>query len=128
MTNYTIWADHGAGDSKIYEVGKYLEKCSGGSVKVLGVGPGIGQNYGLTKGKGTVGVFMTNGVGFDTPEDFEDMIRKGGYKYEACIFVWPQFIGNKWMSNESIKNHRYYSTCFTVIQPHRNACRRRTSF
>lgn len=105
MTNYTIWADRGSGDAKIYEVGKYLEQCCGGSVKILGIGPGIGQQYGLSKGQGTTGVFMTNGVGFDTPEDFEQGIQKGYYKYDSCIFVWPQFIGNKWMSNENIKSH-----------------------
>lgn len=105
MTNYTIWADKGAGDSKIYDVGKALEQCSGGSVNILGIGPGIGQSYGLSKGSGTVGVFMTNGVGFDTPEDFEQGISRGYYKYDSCIFVWPQFIGNKYMSNDNIKNH-----------------------
>ena len=105
MTNYTLWADEGAGDSKIYEVGKYLQKCSGGNVNVLGIGRNKGQHYGLTKGSGTTAVFMTNGVGFDTPEDLETGIRRGYYKYEACIFVWPQFIGNKWMSNENIKKH-----------------------
>ena len=87
MTNYTIWADRGSGDSKIYEVGKYLEQCCGGSVKILGIGPGIGQQYGFSKGQGTTGVFMTNGVGFDTPEDFEQGIQKGYYKYDSCIFV-----------------------------------------
>lgn len=104
MTNYTIWADRGSGDKTIYEIGKYLKQCSGGSVKVLGIGPGIGQKYGLSNGGGTTGVFMTNGVGFDTPEDFEKGIHKY-YKYDECIFVWPQYIGNQWMSDSNIMNH-----------------------
>ena len=41
MTNYTIWADRGDGANTIYEVGKYLEKCNGGGVKVLGIGPSV---------------------------------------------------------------------------------------
>lgn len=106
MTNYTIWADRGDGDKKIYEVGKYLKQCAGGSVKILGIGPNVGQSYGLHNGKGTVGVFMTNGVGIDTPEDFDQGCKPGGYyQYERCIFVWPQWIGNQWMSNENIKKH-----------------------
>lgn len=106
MTNYTIWADRGEGDRKIYEVGKYLKQCAGGSVKVLGIGPNVGQSYGLHNGKGTVGVFMTNGVGLATPNDFELGCKPGGYyQYDRCIFVWPQYIGNKWMSNENIQTH-----------------------
>ena len=107
MTNYTIWADLGTGDKKIYEVGKYLKKCAGGSVKILGIGSNIGQSYGLHNGKGTVGVFMTNGVGLATPNDFELGCKPGGYyQYERCIFVWPQWIGNQWMSNKNIKKHK----------------------
>ena len=105
MTNYTIWADRGDGANTIYEVGKYLEKCNGGGVKVLGIGPSVGQNYGLRSGAGTTGVFMTNGVGFDTPEDFQTGITRGYYKYDHCIFVWPQYIGNQWMSNDNIVKH-----------------------
>lgn len=106
MTNYTIWADSGTGAEKIYEVGKYLKECAGGSVNVLGIGPSVGQNYGLHNGKGTVGVFMTNGVGLATPNDFELGCKPGGYyQYDRCIFVWPQFIGNQYMSNENIINH-----------------------
>lgn len=101
MTNYTIWADRGAGDKTIYDVAKHLRKCSGGDVKVIGIGPGIGQRYGLGHGGGTTGVFMTNGVGFDTPQDFENGIGKY-YRYDECIFAWPQYIGNKYMSDKSI--------------------------
>lgn len=106
MTNYTIWADTGTGANKIYDIGNYLKKCAGGSVKVLGIGPNVGQSYGLHSGKGTVGVFMTNGVGLATPNDFELGCKPGGYyQYERCIFVWPQYIGNQWMSNENIMKH-----------------------
>lgn len=106
MTNYTIWADRGSGADKIYEIGKYLKKCAGGSVKILGIGPNVGQSYGLHNGKGTVGVFMTNGVGLATPNDFEMGCKPGGYyQYEKCIFVWPQYIGNQYMSDEQIKKH-----------------------
>lgn len=106
MTDYTIWADRGTGDQKIYEVGKYLKKCAGGNVKVIGIGPNVGQSYGQHAGKGTVGVFMTNGVGIDTPEDFEIGCRPGGYyQYERCIFVWPQWIDNQYMSNKNIMEH-----------------------
>lgn len=106
MTDYTIWADRGTGDNKIYEVGKHLKKCAGGSVKVLGIGPNVGQSYGQHSGKGTVGVFMVNGVGIDTPEDFEQGCKPGGYyQYDRCIFVWPQWIGNQYMSDEQIKSH-----------------------
>lgn len=107
MTNYTIWADLGTGDKKIYEIGKHLKKCSGGTIKVLGIGPNVGQSYGLHNGKGTVGVFMTNGVGLATPNDFELGCKPGGYyKYERTIFVWPQWIGNQWMSNKNIQKHK----------------------
>lgn len=107
MTNYTIWADRGAGDQDIYKVGKYLKKCAGGSVKILGIGPNVGQSYGQSGGKGTVGVFMTNGVGLATPNDFELGCKPGGYyKYDRCIFVWPQWIGNQYMSNAQIKQHK----------------------
>ena len=118
MVSYVIWADRGEGDEKIYEVGKYLKQCSGSSVKILGIGPNVGQSYGLRNGSGTVGVFMTNGVGVDTPEDFERGCKPGGYyKYDRVIFVWPQFIDNQFMSNENIKNHiipREYD--FTSVQ------------
>lgn len=105
MTNYTIWADRGAGDQKVYDVAKALRKASGSSVKVLGIGPGIGQNYGLSRGKGTTGIFITNGVGFDTPEDMEKGIERGYYKYDHVIFVWPQYIGNQYMTDSSITSH-----------------------
>lgn len=105
MTNYTIWADRGTGASDIYKVGEYLKQCAGGSVKVLGIGPSVGQNYGLSGGQGTTGVFMTNGVGIATPNDFEMGISQGYYHYDHAIFVWPQWIGNQYMSDENIKNH-----------------------
>lgn len=106
MTNYTIWADRGAGAEKIYEVGKYLKKCAGGTVKILGIGPNVGQSHGLSNGKGTVGVYMVNGVGLATPNDFEMGCKPGGYyQYEKCIFAWPQWIGNQYMSDDQIKKH-----------------------
>lgn len=101
MTNYTIWADRGDGAQDIYKVGEYLKKCSGGTVKVLGIGPSVGQNYGLSNGRGTTGVFMTNGVGLATPND----LAQSYYQYDHVIFVWPQWIGNQWMSDENIKTH-----------------------
>ena len=84
MTNYTIWADRGDGASDIYKVGEALQKCAGGSVKVLGIGPSVGQNYGLSGGHGTTGVFMTNGVGLATPNDFE--IGIGSYYHSFFNF------------------------------------------
>lgn len=105
MTNYTIWADRGTGASDIYKIGEYLKQCAGGSVNVLGIGPSVGQNYGLSSGHGTTGVFMTNGVGIATPNDFEMGISRGYYHYDHAIFVWPQWIGNQYMSDENIKNH-----------------------
>lgn len=108
MTNYTVWADRGTGAEKIYEIGEYLKKCAGGNVNVLGVGPNIGQSYGLSNGKGTVGVFMTNGVGLATPNDFELGCKPGGYyQYDRCIFVWSEKIANnQYMSDDNIKNHK----------------------
>lgn len=107
MTSYTLWADQGTGAKKIYDIAKYLKKCAGGSVNVLGIGSSVGQNYGLKNGKGTVAVFMTNGVGLATPNDFEMGCKPGGYyKYDRCIFVWPQFINNQYMSNKNIKKHK----------------------
>ena len=105
MTNYTIWADRGEGASTIYEVGKHLQQCAGGSVNVLGIGPNIGQSHGLSGGRGTTGVFMTNGVGLATPNDFEMGIGQGYYHYDHVIFVWPQYINNQYMSDENIKTH-----------------------
>lgn len=104
MTNYTIWADRGDGASDIYKIGDALQKCAGGSVKVLGIGPNVGQSYGKTGGHGTTGVFMTNGVGLATPNDFEVGIGHY-YHYDHAIFVWPQWIGNQYMSDENIKSH-----------------------
>ena len=101
MTDYTIWADRGDGAQDIYKIGNALKKCAGGSVKVLGIGPNVGQSYGLSNGKGTVGVFQTNGVGLATPND----LAQSYYQYDHVIFVWPQWIGNQWMSDENIKNH-----------------------
>lgn len=107
MTDYTLWADRGDGAQQIYDVAKYLKKCAGGKVNVLGIGPSVGQNYGLHSGKGTVAVYMTNGVGIATPNDLEMGCRPGGYyQYERCIFVWPQWIGNKWMSDTQIIKHK----------------------
>ena len=71
MTNYTLWADRGTGSQDIYKVADALKKCAGGSVNVLGIGPSVGQNYGLSNGKGTTAVYMTNGVGLATPNDLQ---------------------------------------------------------
>ena len=50
---------------------------------------------------------MTNGVGLATPNDFELGCKPGGYyKYDRCIFVWPQWIGNQYMSDAQIKQHK----------------------
>lgn len=106
MTNYTLWADTGTGSEDIYKIADYLKQCAGGNVNVLGIGPSVGQNYGLSNGKGTVGVFMTNGVGLATPNDFEMGCKPGGYyQYDRAIFVWPQWIDNQYMSDENIKTH-----------------------
>ena len=107
MTNYTLWADRGTGSQDIYKVAEALKKCAGGSVKVLGIGPSVGQSYGLSNGKGTVAVYMTNGVGIATPNDLNLGCKPGGYyQYDRAIFVWPQWIGNQYMSNENIKTHK----------------------
>lgn len=106
MTNYTLWADRGTGSNDIYKIAEYLKKCAGGSVKVLGIGPSVGQNYGLHNGKGTVAVYQTNGVGLATPNDLEMGCAPGGYyQYDRAIFVWPQWIGNQYMSDKNIKSH-----------------------
>lgn len=107
MTNYTLWADRGTGSQDIYKVADALKKCAGGSVNVLGIGPSVGQNYGLSNGKGTTAVYMTNGVGLATPNDLQLGCKPGGYyQYDKAIFVWPQWIGNQYMSDENIKNHK----------------------
>ena len=107
MTNYVLAADRGTGAEKIYEVAKHLKKCAGGTVKTLGIGPSVLANYGLSNGKGCVGVYMTNGVGLATPNDFNLGCKPGGYyKYDKTIFVWPQFIDNQWMSDKNIKQHK----------------------
>lgn len=107
MTSYTLFADRGNGSKDIYKIANYLKQCAGASVKVLGIGPSVGQNYGLHNGKGTVAVYQTNGVGLATPNDFEMACKPGGYyQYERCIFVWPQWIGNQWMSDHNILNHK----------------------
>lgn len=107
MTNYVLWADRGTGSEKIYDIAKYLKQCAGGSVKVLGIGPSVGQNYGLHSGKGCVAVYMTNGVGLATPNDLELGCKPGGYyKYDRAIFVWSQTIANnQYMSDSNILNH-----------------------
>lgn len=106
MTNYTLWADQGTGSQDIYKIAKYLKECAGGSVNVLGIGPSVGQNYGLHNGKGTVAVYQTNGVGIATPNDLNMGCKPGGYyQYDRAIFVWPQWIGNQYMSNSNIVKH-----------------------
>ena len=106
MTNYTLAADRGTGSHDIYKVGEYLKQCAGGNVKVLGIGPSVLANHGLHAGKGTIGVYMTNGVGLATPNDFNLGCKPGSYyKYDKVIFVWPQWINNQWMSNENIVKH-----------------------
>ena len=106
MTNYTLWADRGTGSGDIYKIAEHLKKCAGGEVKVLGVGPSVGQNYGLSNGKGTVAVYQTNGVGLATPNDLYLGCKPGGYyQYDKAIFVWPQWIDNQWMSDKNIKEH-----------------------
>lgn len=105
MTNYAVGIDSGSGkgDAKILgDIVKNLKKCCGGSVTSLGVGPSVVQNYGLTSGsKGKTGVYITNGVGLATPND----LAQSYYHYDHVIFVWPQYIGNQYMSDENIVKH-----------------------
>lgn len=107
MTDYAVGIDRGTNqDSKtLRDVCNYLRQCSGGKVVSLGIGPSKVQNFGLSsQSKGMTGVYITNGVGFDTPEDFEVGIGSY-YHYDKCIFVWPQWIGNQYMSDHSIQTH-----------------------
>ncbi len=108
MTDYILWADRGTGDSDIYKVGEYLKSCAGaGSVEVIGIGPSAGAYYGQTAAaSGKVGVYQTNGVGVQTPQDYEDGVERGYYNYSSVIFLWPQWIGNQWMSDEQIQSHK----------------------
>lgn len=104
MTSYAVGIDRGGiGDEKILNnIIYYLKQCSGGNVVSLGVGPSKVQNYGLkSKAKHKTGVYITNGVGLATPND----LAQSYYHYDHVIFVWPQYIGNQYMSDESIKNH-----------------------
>lgn len=108
MTDYAVGIDAGSGqDAKtLNDVCAYLRQCSGGNVIPLGIGPSRVQNYGLTAAsRGKTAVYISNGVGLDTPQDFVAGIGKY-YHYDKCIFVWPQWIGNQYMSDENIQNHR----------------------
>ena len=107
MTNYTLAADRGTGSEKIYEIGKYLKQCANGNVNILGVGPSVLANYGLHSGSGTTGVYLVNGVGLATPNDFEMGCRPGGYyKYDKTIFIFSEKIANnQYMSDENIAKH-----------------------
>jgi len=107
MTDYAVGIDRGTSqDSKtLNDICNYLKQCSGGSVTPLGIGPGRVQAYGQTSAsKGKTAVFITNGVGLDTPQDFVAGIGHY-YHYDKCIFVWPQWIGNQYMSDENIQKH-----------------------
>lgn len=108
IADYILWADKGTGASDIYTVAENLKSCSGaGSVEVAGIGPNIGQSTGLSsRSSGKIGVFQTNGVGVQTPFDFETGIKKGYYHFSKVIFLWPQWIGNPWMSDEQIQSHK----------------------
>ena len=108
MADYILWADRGNGASDIYTVAESLKSCSGvGSVTVAGIGPNVGQSTGSSSASsGKIGVFQTNGVGVQTPQDFEDGIERGYYHYSSVIFLWPQWIGNQWMSDEQIQSHK----------------------
>lgn len=107
MTNYVLAADKGTGAEKIYEIAKHLKKCANGSVKTLGIGPSVLSSYGLNNGKGCIGVFMTNGVGLATPNDFNLGCQPNGYyQYDKTIFVWSEKIANnQYMSDKNIKKH-----------------------
>ena len=108
IADYILWADRGTGASDIYTVAETLKTCSGaGSVEVAGIGPNIGQSTGLSsRSSGKIGVFQTNGVGVQTPFDFETGIKKGYYHFSKVIFLWPQWIGNQWMTDEQIQSHK----------------------
>ena len=104
MTDYAVGIDYGGiGDEKLLsDIVNALQKCSGGSVTKLGVGPSVVQRYGLTSAaKGKTGVYITNGVGLATPND----LAQSYYHYDHVIFVWPQYIGNQYMSDENIVKH-----------------------
>ena len=104
MTDYAVGIDYGGiGDAKILsDIVNNLKKCSGGSVTSLGVGPNKVQSYGLTSASsGKTGVYITNGVGIATPND----LAQSYYHYDHVIFVWPQYIGNQYMSDENIIKH-----------------------
>lgn len=108
MTDYAVGIDYGSGqDTKtLNDICNYLKQCSGGNVVSLGIGPSRVQNYGLTSAsKGKTAIYISNGVGLDTPQDFVAGIGRY-YHYDKCIFVWPQWIGNKYMTDESIQNHK----------------------
>lgn len=104
MTSYVVGIDRGTpnGDTVINDIVNALKKCAGGDVINLGTGSSVVQNYGLTSSsKGKTGVYITNGVGIATPND----LAQSWYHYDHVIFVWPQYIGNPWMSDEKIKSH-----------------------
>ena len=105
MTDYAVSIDSGSGygDEKILNgIVNALRKCSGGHVVALGVGPNRLQSYGLTSAsKGKVGIYIQNGVSIATPND----LIQPYYHYDHVIFVWPQYIGNQYMSDENIVKH-----------------------
>lgn len=108
MTDYAVGIDRGTNqDSKtLNDICTYLQQCSGGNVTALGIGPSKVQNYGLSSAsKGKTAIYIANGVGLDTPQDFAVGIGKY-YHYDKCIFVWPGWIGNQYMTEEAIKTHK----------------------
>ena len=96
IADYILWADRGTGASDIYTVAEALKTCSGaGSVEVAGIGPNIGQSTGLSsRSSGKIGVFQTNGVGVQTPFDFETGIKKGYYHFSKVLATKKRLLGN----------------------------------
>lgn len=70
-----------------------VEKCCEG-VKRNGIGPGHNQEFGrLAESSEYYCIFIVNGAGLDTPEDFRIGMEEGGYyHYQGAIFAWQGWL------------------------------------
>ena len=94
MVKFAVGIDRGgdADQKNLDTVISILEGCSEG-VKSNGVGPGVNQTFGHSQESSQyVCVFIVNGAGIDTPEDFKIGMETGYYHYQAAIFAWQGWL------------------------------------
>lgn len=105
MVRYAVGIDKGSAglpDQQILDgVASAIQQACGAEVKKIGIGSNAVPAFGQTSGaSGYTAVYITNGRGLQTPEDFEVGIGRY-YNYDFCIFVWAgELVGNPYLTVE----------------------------